>query len=357
MAERASKSAVQEVSPVIRRWMRGKPSRWVVLGIVFVLAGVWLVLIILFDLGLGRRQRTPTVRQAPIRTIVYVTLAVCFGAWLGVSRGGAAAAEYFAGYLVEYALSLDNIFVFIAIFSFFGVVEADRPRVLLWGVLGALIMRAVMILAGAALLERFHWLLYVFGLVLIATGIKFLRHEQEGIEPARNPVPRLLRRLVPITDSYEGSRFFVVRDGRLWATPLFVVLVLIETADLMFALDSIPAVFGITRDPFIVYTANVFAVIGLRSLYFLFNAVLPLIRYLHYGLAATLVFIGTKMLLSDVIHIKPAVSLGILAAILGVSVLASFLLPGSGPAGGPVSGTNGSTRSRPGPGVKEGLGD
>jgi len=286
-----------------------------------------LVLIILFDLGVGQRHRTPTARQALIRTFVYVVLAVCFGAWLGVTRGGNTAAEYFAGYLVEYALSLDNIFVFIAIFSFFGVADVDRPRILMWGVLGALVMRALMIFAGAALLERFHWLLYVFGLVLIATGLKFFRHKEEGVDPSRNPVLGLLRRLVPITESYEGSRFFVVRNGRTWATPLCVVLVMIETVDLMFALDSIPAIFGITRDPFIVYTANVFAVIGLRSLYFVFNAVLPLIRYLRYGLAVTLVFIGTKMLLIDVVHIKPAVSLAILAVILGASILASFVWP------------------------------
>ncbi|HEY8394508.1 MAG TPA: TerC family protein [Thermaerobacter sp.] len=293
----------------------------------WLLFNLLLVLIILFDLGVGQRHRTPTARQALIRTFVYVVLAVCFGAWLGVTRGGNTAAEYFAGYLVEYALSLDNIFVFIAIFSFFGVADVDRPRILMWGVLGALVMRGLMIFAGAALLERFHWLLYVFGLVLIATGLKFFRHKDEGVDPSRNPVLGLLRRLVPITESYEGSRFFVVRNGRIWATPLFVVLVMIETVDLMFALDSIPAIFGITRDPFIVYTANVFAVIGLRSLYFVFNAVLPLIRYLRYGLAVTLVFIGTKMLLIDVVHIKPAVSLAILALILGASVLASFVWP------------------------------
>lgn len=214
-----------------------------------------------------------------------------------------------------------------------------------------------MILAGAALLERFHWLLYVFGLGLIATGLQFLRQKEEGVEPARNPVLQLLRRLAPITDSYEGSRFFVVRDGRLWATPLFVVLVLIEKADLMFALDSIPAIFGITRDPFIVYTANVFAIIGLRSLYFFFDAVLPMIRYLRYGLAATLMFIGTKMLLIDVIHIEPAVSLGILAAILGTSVLASFLWPERQPQAGPAEGGRGSTRSPSRPGAEERLGD
>lgn len=311
----------------------------------WLLFNLGLVLVILFDLGLGQRHRVPTVKQALLRTFVYVVLAVAFGAWLGATRGGNTAAEYFAGYLVEYALSLDNIFVFIAIFSFFGVAETERPRILMWGVLGALVMRALMILAGAALLERFHWLLYVFGLVLIVTGLKFFRHKEEGVEPSRNPVLRLLRRLVPITDSYEGSRFFVVRDGRVWATPLFVVLVMIETADLMFALDSIPAIFGITRDPFIVYTANVFAVIGLRSLYFLFNAVLPLIRYLRYGLAVTLVFIGTKMLLIDVVHIKPAVSLGILAVILGTSVLASFLWPERASAAGPAEDTRGPTGS------------
>ena len=294
----------------------------------WLLFNLFLVTIILFDLGLGRRQQGLSTRQALLRTLFYVALAVGFGAWLGATRGTTTMAEYFAGYLVEYALSMDNIFVFIALFSFFAVPQELRPRVLLWGVLGALVMRGLMIWAGAALLERFHWLLYVFGVVLIYTGLKFLQHKEEGASPERNPVLRLVRRLLPVTETYHGGRFFVRRDGRLWATPLFVVLVLIETTDLMFALDSIPAIFGITRDAFVVYTANVFAIIGLRSLYFVFSSVLPLIRYLRYGLAATLVFIGLKMLLIDVVHLEPAVSLGILAAILGTSVVASVLFPG-----------------------------
>ena len=299
----------------------------------FLLFNLLVVALILFDLGLGRRQQTPTDRQAITLTLFYVALAVGFGLWLRSARGSTAMAEYFAGYLVEYALSMDNIFVFIAIFSFFAVPDAMRPRVLLWGVLGALIMRGLMIWGGAALLERFHWLLYVFGVVLIFTGIRFLRQkEEEGASLERNPVLRLVRRLLPVTEEYHGSRFFVRRDGRVWATPLFVVLVLIETTDLMFALDSIPAIFGITRDPFIVYTANVFAIIGLRSLFFVFNAILPLIRYLKYGLAVTLVFIGTKMLLIDVVHLAPTTSLGILALILGTSVIASVLFPGREPA-------------------------
>ncbi|WP_460039777.1 TerC family protein [Thermaerobacter litoralis] len=299
----------------------------------FLLFNLLVVALILFDLGLGRRQDHPTARQAVLRTLFYVAVAVGFGIWLGQARGGTAMAEYFAGYLVEYALSMDNIFVFIAVFSFFAVPEALRPRVLLWGVLGALIMRGLMIWGGAALLERFDWLLYVFGVILIFTGLKFLRHkEDEGGSVARNPVLRLVRRLLPVTEEYHGGRFFIRRDGRLWATPLFVVLVLVETTDLMFALDSIPAIFGITRDPFIVYTANVFAIIGLRSLFFVFSAILPLIRYLKYGLAVTLVFIGTKMLLIDVVHLAPATSLGILAVILGASVLASVLFPPREPA-------------------------
>ncbi|ADU51763.1 Integral membrane protein TerC [Thermaerobacter marianensis DSM 12885] len=299
----------------------------------FLLFNLLVAALILFDLGLGRRQQTLTARQAIARTLFYVVLAVGFGLWLGQTRGTTTMAEYFAGYLVEYALSMDNIFVFIAIFSFFAVPEAMRPRVLLWGVLGALIMRGLMIWGGAALLERFHWLLYVFGVVLIFTGLKFLRHkEEEGGSLERNPVLRLVRRLLPVTEDYHGGRFFIRRNGRLWATPLFVVLVLIETTDLMFALDSIPAIFGITRDPFVVYTANVFAIIGLRSLFFVFSAILPLIRYLRYGLAVTLVFIGVKMLLIDVVHLAPATSLGILALILGTSVLASVLFPRREPA-------------------------
>ncbi|QIA27502.1 TerC family protein [Thermaerobacter sp. PB12/4term] len=298
-----------------------------------VLFNLLVVALILFDLGLGRRQATLTARQAVFRTLFYVAIAVGFGIWLGQARGGTTMAEYFAGYLVEYALSMDNIFVFIALFSFFSVPEELRPRVLLWGVLGALIMRGLMIWGGAALLERFNWLLYVFGVILIATGIRFLRHkDDEAGDVERNPVLRLVRKLLPVTEEYHGGRFFVRRNGRLWATPLFVVLVLIETTDLMFALDSIPAIFGITRDPFVVYTANVFAIIGLRSLFFVFSAILPLIRYLKYGLAVTLVFIGVKMLLIDVIHLAPATSLGILALILGASVVASVLFPPREPA-------------------------
>lgn len=301
----------------------------------WLLFSVFLAGLVLADLGLGRQRQTLTVREAALRTVTYVILAAFFGAYLWTARGSDRALEYFAGYLVEYSLSIDNIFVFIALFSQFAVPAPYQPRVLMWGVLGALVLRLVMILAGAALLERFHWTLYVFGAFLVLTGFRFLKKERETVDPARNPFLRLLRKLLPVTERYEGPRFVVRRSGRLWATPLLVVLVLIETADLFFALDSIPAIFGITRDPFIVYTANAFAVLGLRSLFFFFSALLPLVRYLHYGLAATLVFIGVKMLLAEFVHIPVGVSLLVLASLLGTAALASFLLPGTTCRGAP----------------------
>lgn len=285
--------------------------------------------VLALDLGVfHRKAHAVTVREAATWSAVWATLALLFNGWVYAARGSEKGLEFLTGYLIEYSLSVDNIFVFVLIFGFFAVPPAYQHRVLFWGILGALAMRAGMIAAGAALLARFHWILYVFGGFLILTGIKMLFQRHEAAAPDRNPLIRALRRIVPVTDGYEGQRFFVRRAGKAWATPLFLVLLVVETTDLIFAVDSIPAIFAVTRDPFIVYTSNVFAVLGLRSLYFLLAGIIGWFRYLRVGLALVLCFVGVKMLLADIFKIPAALSLAVVAAILGVAVLASLLVPG-----------------------------
>jgi tellurite resistance protein TerC len=286
------------------------------------------------DLGVfNRKAHTVSAKEAGTWSAVWVSLAVLFGLGVGYFQGQQKALEFFAGYLVEEALSVDNLFVFILIFSYFRVPPRLQHRVLFWGILGALVMRGVMIAAGALLIERFHWVIYVFGAFLIFTGIRMATHDETDIEPESNPVIRLVRRLVPVSDRYRGHHFFVREPRgpsgavRLVATPLFIVLALVETTDLVFAVDSIPAVFGVTRDPFIVYTSNVFAILGLRSLYFLLAGVIERFHYLKLGLAVVLVFVGAKMLASKFVEIHIAISLGVIATILGAAVVASLLYP------------------------------
>jgi tellurite resistance protein TerC len=245
--------------------------------------------------------------------------------------GRTAGLEYFAGYLIEKALSVDNIFVFVMIFGFFRVPLRYQHRVLFWGILGALVMRGAMIVAGAYLIQQFHWIMYVFGAFLVFTGIRMATQTEHDIEPDSNPVIRLVRRLFPVTDIYHGQRFFVRTPvggrTRLAATPLFVVLALAETTDLLFAVDSIPAIFAVTADPFIVYSSNVFAILGLRALYFLLANVIHRFHYLKVGLSAVLVFVGAKMLVVDVYKIPIGISLGVVALVLAASLAASLLWP------------------------------
>ena len=264
-------------------------------------------------------------------SILWVALALIFGAGVYAFMGRDAGLEYFAGYLIEKALSVDNIFVFVLIFSVFRVPLQYQHRVLFWGILGALVMRGAMIAAGAYLIQHFHWVIYVFGAFLVFTGIRMATQGEHGIDPDSNPVIRMLRRLVPVTAVYHGQKFFV-RDNvdgrsRLVATPLLVVLTLVETTDLIFAVDSIPAIFAITQDPFIVYTSNVFAILGLRALYFLLADVIYRFHYLKVGLSAVLVFVGAKMLLADIYTIPIALSLAVVAFVLAASVVASLLWP------------------------------
>ncbi len=267
------------------------------------------------------------MREALTWSGVWVGLALAFTVGVYGFLGRQAALEFLTGYLIEKSLSVDNLFVFLLIFSYFRVPAQYQHQVLFWGILGALVMRFLFIFAGVALIQRFHWVLYVFGAFLILTGGRLAFEKDKEIQPEKNPILRLVRRLMPVTEGYEQDRFFVRRSRRLWATPLFVVLLVVETTDLIFALDSIPAILAITLDPFIVYTSNVFAIMGLRALFFALSGLMRMFHYLHYGLAAVLVFVGAKMLLSDVIHIPIGLSLGVVAGLLSSSIFASILSP------------------------------
>lgn len=295
---------------------------------------LFILLMLAIDLGLfNRRSHTVSYRQATIWSVVWVSLALAFGAGVFQKLGHTKGIEFLTGYLIELSLSVDNLFVFLLIFSYFRVPAEFQHRVLFWGVLGALVMRAAMILMGAALISRFHWIIYVFGAFLIFTGIRMLRHEESEIHPEQNPVVRLVTRYMPITHYYEGQKFFTRVGGRLSGTLLFLVLVMVETTDLVFAVDSIPAIFAVTRDPFIVYTSNVFAILGLRTFYFLLAGVVEKFHYLKLGLSIVLIFIGIKMLSEDLIekfygyHIPPLLPLSIVATVLIASVVASLIWP------------------------------
>jgi tellurite resistance protein TerC len=278
------------------------------------------------DLFVFHREAKPVrMREAATWVAVWVTLGLAFGGWVFLTRGATSGGEYLAGYLIEYSLSMDNVFVFAVLFAYFGVPAAYQHRLLFWGVLGAIVFRAIFIVAGTALLESFHFVIYLFGALLLYTAWRMIRTGTEHIDPSANPVLGYVRRVLPVTDGYEGQSFFTRRDGRLWATPLFAALVVVETSDIMFAIDSVPAILAITTDTFIVFTSNAFAIMGLRSLYFLLAGLIDRFEYLKYGLAALLAFAGMKMLLSDVVHLDVWVSLGIIVAILVVSVVISLL--------------------------------
>lgn len=294
--------------------------------------GVFVVLAI--DLGIFNREaHAASVKEAAAWSSVWISLSLGFAGIVYWQMGSQAGLEFITGYLIEYSLSIDNIFVIVLIFSYFRIPDKYQHRVLFWGIIGALVMRGAMIVAGAYLIERFHWIIYVFGAFLVFTGIRMATHDESDIEPEANPILRLVRRILPVTHDYRGKHFFVkepVKPGTppvLMATPLFVVLVLVETTDLIFAVDSIPAIFAITRDPFIVYTSNVCAILGLRSLYFLLAGVIHKFHYLKLGLAIVLTFVGVKMLLGSVYHIPVQISLAVIATVLVGSVIASMLWP------------------------------
>jgi len=291
----------------------------------FVLAMLFLDLFVFH-----RKAHEVSLKEAAGWSVFWVVLSLSFNVLVWRLMGPEKGLEFLTGYLIEKALSVDNIFVFVLIFSYFNVPAKYQHRILFWGIIGALLMRGAMIGAGAALIHQFHWVIYVFGAFLVFTGIRMATHDEMEIEPEKNPVIRLIRKVWPVTNQYHGQKFFIVdrtRRRRLVATPLFVVLMMVETTDLIFAVDSIPAIFAITTDTFIVYTSNVFAILGLRALYFLLAGVIHRFHYLKLGLSAVLVFVGLKMLLAEVYKIPIGLSLGIVAAVLILSVVASLMFP------------------------------
>lgn len=311
-------------------------------GLVWIGFLLFVVAMVSLDLGVfHRKARAVRLPEALAWTAVWILLALLFNlfvyylyeqGWLGWSAAGAhaltgrqAALQFFTGYIVEKSLSVDNIFVIAMIFAFFRVPPSQQHRLLIWGVLGAIVLRGAMIAAGSVLIERFTWIIYLFGLLLIVTAAKMLVTRHDNIVPARNLVVRSIRRIYPVTDEFDGDRFFTRIDGRATATPLFMALILVETSDVMFAIDSIPAIFAITRDPFLVFTSNIFAILGLRSLYFALAGLMDRFRYLKMSLAFLLAYIGVKMLLSHHYPISNPVSLGIVVGILAVGVLASVM--------------------------------
>lgn len=300
------------------------------IGTPFFWTSFIVVVLFLLSLDLGifhRHAHAVSVREATTWSIVWIVLSCSFGIWVYGNFGPQYGLEFFTGYLIEYALSIDNVFVFIIIFGYFSVPSKLHHRVLFWGILSALIMRASFIIAGAALIRSFHWILYLFGAFLVYTGIKILKQGDAEMEPEHNPVVKLFRRMVPMTSGYESGKFLIRQNKKTLATPLALVLVTVEATDLVFATDSIPAIFGITKDPFIIYTSNVCAILGLRSMYFLLSAVIRRFTYLGAGLGIVLMFIGFKMLASGFYTIPIGLSLGIVAAILVGSVVFSLLFP------------------------------
>jgi tellurite resistance protein TerC len=305
--------------------MLGTPTHiWIVFAVTTAAA-------LVIDLGVfHRKNHTIGLREALLESAAWIAVSLLFNLWLYYSQGSQVGVEFLTGYLVEKSLSVDNIFVFLLIFQSFHVPAQSQHKVLFLGVLGALVMRAIFVLAGVELLQSFHAVLYVFGALLLLTGLKMLLSSKRVVRPDRNPLVLMARRIIPVSDQYEGERFFVKQAGKWIATPLFLALVAVEAMDIIFAVDSVPAVLAITRNAFIVYSSNVFAILGLRALYFALADLLPRFRFLHQGLAGILVFVGAKMTLSEWVPVSARVSLGVIVGILAVTLAASLQFPASG---------------------------
>lgn len=290
---------------------------------------VFVVAMLVLDLRVFHRHAHEVkIKEALLWSLFWIVLSLIFNVGLYIFEGSVVALEFFTGYLIEKSLSVDNLFVFLMIFSYFKVPAKYQHKVLFWGIIGALVMRGALIFVGVTLIQQFHWILYVFGAFLVFTGVKMaLQKETVEIHPERNLFVRTLRRIIPITSGYHESRFFVRVDGKLYATLLFVVIIVVETTDLVFALDSIPAIFAITRDPFIVYTSNVFAILGLRALFFALAGLLDLFHYLKFGLSVILAFIGVKMLIEGFYDMPISIALGVVGGVLAISIVASILNP------------------------------
>jgi tellurite resistance protein TerC len=297
------------------------PQLWIIFS-VFVLG------MLALDLGIfNRKAHEVHFKEALTWSCVWVALSLAFNWWIYHEFGKQKALEFLTGYVIEKALSVDNIFVFVVLFASFAVPKIYQHRVLFWGVIGAIVMRAIFIGLGAALVARFHWIMYVFGAILIFTGFKLMKEGEAEPHPEKNPIYKFARRLMPAVPEYHGKAFTIVKDGRRFATPLLLVLIAIEATDVVFAVDSIPAIFAITTDPFIVYTSNIFAILGLRAMYFLLAGVIDKFHYLKYGLALVLLFVGVKMVIVEWYKVPILASLGVIAALLGLSILASILWP------------------------------
>ena len=288
---------------------------------------VFVVIMLSLDLGVFHKtmHKVP-VKEAVIWTSVWITLAMIFNVLIYFDMGKTKALEFLTGYVIEYSLSVDNIFVFILIFSFFQVNEKYQHKVLFWGIIGALVMRAIFIFAGVALITRFHWIIYIFGGFLIITGIRMLFHGDDKVDPDKNPIVRFFKKFLPVTHEMHEDKFFIKKNFKTYATPLFLVLLIIESSDLIFAVDSIPAVLAISQDTFIVYTSNIFAIMGLRSLYFAISGIMEYFRFLKIGLAFVLTFVGVKMCISNLIEIPVIYSLITIIGILLISILASVVI-------------------------------
>ena len=288
----------------------------------------FLLLMLALDLGVFHRKSYEVkIKEALIWSAVWISLAMVFNYGIYVYMGEIKAMQFLTGYVIEKSLSIDNLFVFIMIFSYFNVDKKYQHKILFWGILGALMMRAVFIFAGVALINKFHWIIYIFGTFLIFTGVKMLFQKDEKIDPNKNPLVRLFKRFFPVSETMQGDRFFVKINAKTVATPLFIVLLLVEFTDLIFAVDSIPAIMAISSDPFIIFTSNVFAILGLRALYFALAGITQYFHYIKYGLSAILVFVGVKMLIVDFYKIPITVSLFTILGILLISVIASLLFP------------------------------
>lgn len=266
-----------------------------------------------------------TIKEASFMVAAWIALAALFGGAVWLTLGQTKALEFFTGYVIEYSLSIDNMFVFIMIFAYFAVPPENQPKVLIWGILGAVLMRFIFIFIGVQLITKFKFMIYIFGALLIYTAIKMLTHKEEEFDPSKMPVLKALKKIMPLKDSYHGENFFIKEAGKIFATPLFATVLVIETSDLIFAIDSIPAVLSITHDTFIVYTSNIFAIIGLRSLYFLLAGMAGKFEYLKYGIAAVLVFVGVKMLISHFYHFPTALSLLVIVIILAIAIITSIV--------------------------------
>ncbi len=296
--------------------------------IALIVFNIFILAMLALDLGVFHRTgKVVSIKESLVWSVIWTLLALVFNVGIYFWQGSQNALNFFTGYLIERSLSIDNLFVFLMIFTYFRVPAQYQHSVLLWGILGALVMRAIFIATGITLIEKFHWAIYMFGGFLVLTGIRMAVGKDKEIHPERNLVLRIFRRLVPVTKRYKRGKFFVHRGIRIWATPLFIVLLVIETSDVIFAVDSIPAILAITTDPFIVYSSNVFALLGLRALYFALAGIMQIFHYLHYGLAVILVFIGTKMLVSDLVHIPVSIALSVVGVVLVASIAASAVLP------------------------------